>query len=169
MVTAGNGRSLRAFACFGALFLGGAAAGQAGGTNQGGNTAPAEITVSVVFRGGTLAEYASALRAAAEGVNILVPEQAGEVRVPPITLKNTTVYAALDALSDLVGADHQVKVRMIMTPAQTAPVYTMAVARYRAPQMPGNMPGMTAQAGQDVRMVRVFSLRSLADDPAEVF
>jgi hypothetical protein len=151
-----------------ALFVGGAALSQQPPGTQGGMpVAPhQEPAVSITFKGGTLAEYAAALRAASDGANILVPEQATDVRVPAITLKDATVFSALEALGELVIDDYQVKVRAIMSPL-AQPVYAVRVSRVRAV---AGAPGQ-GMVDERARVVRVFSIKSLIQahpgDPAE--
>jgi hypothetical protein len=126
----------------------------------------AEAPVSVSFPGGTLPQYVQALRAASEGANIVVPDDAGDVHVPPLTLKNADLLNALDVLADLVGDDVQVRVRMLKS-SQGQPVYALRVARARsaAPrgsQIPGSQVGMSAGMPDPADLVvRVFSLRML--------
>lgn len=61
---------------------------------------PMELTVSLEFPGGTLDQYARALRATAgeSPVNILYSREVGEIEVPPVSLKQASVYGAMQSL-----------------------------------------------------------------------
>jgi hypothetical protein len=98
-----------------------AAAGLAQPAGAGSQPQPAEKasqgngpTVSVNFKGGTLAEYVKALRAAtSEPVNIALQGEAASIRVEPMELRDVGIEAALHAaLGGSVG-------RMVMEPDGT--------------------------------------------------
>ncbi|MEZ5966896.1 MAG: hypothetical protein R3F56_23855 [Planctomycetota bacterium] len=118
-----------------------------------------EHTLSVDFKGGSLADYAAALRAAGKSVNIVVPESASRVRVPAIVLRDTSVEAALRAATQVVDGDVALAVETSIGSLPNVgvvgePVYSVRV-RASGPT--------TATGYTDAnRSVRVFSLRGLS-------
>jgi hypothetical protein len=120
-------------------------------------------TVSLEFKGGSLADFAAAIRKAAAEVNIVLPDKAKEVRLPELSLASASVESALKAVDALVDEDFSVSVKALWNEAGK-PVYALSVRdRRKAPlvQTTGGFP-----AGG--RSVSVFSLKSLTELAADV-
>ena len=60
--------------------------------------APANVLIDVRFPGGTATQYIEAIRKAAGDINVLVALDAAKVKMPPVTLSNVSVAAALNLL-----------------------------------------------------------------------
>ncbi|HLU39617.1 MAG TPA: hypothetical protein VK081_09535 [Planctomycetota bacterium] len=119
---------------------------------------PPRQTISVDFAGGTLADFADALRAAGENVNIVLPESATQVRVPKLSLRSTTVEAALRALTAIVDTNVQLHVEMSV--ANVAPIGEVGERVYAVRvQFTDPMRQATEQ------VVRVFALGDLTAPP----
>jgi len=119
-----------------------------------------EQTISIEFRGGSLADYVAAVRAAGDSVNILLSPLASEVHLPSLVLKNVAVESALDAVTDIVRSDLGINVRRHRGNTGS-PVYSVGV-RQRPRQ-----PSQTTQ-GSSSRVVEVFSMSTLTDELADV-
>lgn len=122
-------------------------------------------TLSVDFKGGTLAEYVAALRAAGTNVNVVLPDSATKVRVPALVLRETSVEAALRAVTTVVDPSIQLNVNTSVgtLPNQGPigePVYSVQVRQIESNPF-GNMPGTAQPSTPSARVVRVFALRSL--------
>jgi len=57
-----------------------------------------DATISVDFPGGSIAEYVAALKSRDDGLNVIVDAQAGQVPLPPISLKAVTLGDALSLI-----------------------------------------------------------------------
>lgn len=70
---------------------------------------PYELKVSLEFKGGTLDEYVRALRAAAgeSPVNVLYSREVGDIEVPPVALKDASIYGALHSLTRIASAPEE--------------------------------------------------------------
>lgn len=118
-------------------------------------------TVSVDFRGGTLTEFAASLRSAGDNVNIVVPENASKVKIPALVLRQTSVEAALKAVTQVVEPTVRLSVDVSVGNVPNVgivgePVYSVRVSLQR------DSPGAVTTAGMgNQRTVRVFSLRNL--------
>lgn len=138
-------------------FLALAAAAQQAGSEPRPSAAAQQVpTLSIDFRGGTLPELAIALRQAGQNVNIVLPESAAQVRVPPLVLRQTTVEAALRALATVVDPGVRLHVETsIGTRPNTGPigepVYSIHVRHQAEPSAAG---GESPE-----RQVRVLALR----------
>ncbi|MEM7199727.1 MAG: hypothetical protein AAF628_05635 [Planctomycetota bacterium] len=110
--------------------------------------------VTLQFRGGTLADYVSAVRETGPAVNIMLAENADLVPVPAVKLTQVPVSGALQAAASVVGDVAHVDVRCIGGPVGKD-IYAVAV------QMKGQAGPVTAtvQATPPVKSrVRVYSL-----------
>lgn len=120
--------------------------------------ANANFRISVSFAGGSLTEYATALTKAGQNVNIVLSDLAKEVRLPAMSLRNTSVEAALRAVCalpmDAFDLDFVVHVGQAQTAAgpRGDPIYQVRVRDLR-------QKGEKAAAAP--RRVRVFSLHEL--------
>jgi hypothetical protein len=125
-------------------------------------------TISLDFAGGTLAEYVAGLRGVGQNVNIVLPELASRVRVPPLALRETSVEAALRAVTHVVDPGFQLGINVSQGSSPHAgpigePVYSVQIRQVvtgsnRAPASAGTSPSG--------RNVRVFALRHLIKDGA---
>jgi hypothetical protein len=117
-----------------------------------------ESRVSVQFKGGTLKDFVQAIRAAAEDINIVLPEKADKVVLPPITLKNAAVIGALEAATTVIDRDeYQISVKAFHG-SGGASVYAVRVDGPRTTQSIG--PG-----GMVTGTTRVLSLRNITEAP----
>ncbi len=123
-------------------------------------------TVTVEFRGGTLSGFVAAVQGAGKDINILLPAEADNVRVPALTLKRVGVESALAAVADIIDDRYQVHVKTHRGSGQ--PVHAVRVQERRK----GSRGTSTTVAGntRPVSGVRVFSLNPLTKtqptDPA---
>lgn len=147
-----------------ALPIGSGAQGRAddGSSNQRGNPKRDPI-VSLDFEGGTLTQYVAYIRQAIAAhyrdaaANILLDTNAGDVRVPAMTLKHVSVSTALEAATNLITAQPRVYVKR-SSPRVGLPVYCV----HTKPA-----PRRNAQPKQTVRtLVRVYSFRIVTEPPA---
>lgn len=123
--------------------------------------------ISLEFPGGTMREYVAAVQRAAgkETVNVLLPAEAADLPLPPISMKEVTARTALEALQWAfpVMGPSRVEITPIGAPEAGAPTFAIA---YRRDQtfVPG--PGGTSVPMNAAGGVEVFSIRELVD-PAE--
>ena len=84
-----------------------------------GGQADAPHLISLKFPGGTAVAYINAIRKAAGELNVVVAHEAGEIRMPPVSLNRVTPAAALDLLDDRSHREHdrrvELKVRVMPT------------------------------------------------------
>lgn len=66
--------------------------------------APAFVTLN--FKGGTLAEYAAAIRLAQPGANIVITDEAAACPVPAVSLRQASVHEAVGLLDKLRTGTH---------------------------------------------------------------
>ena len=112
-------------------------------------------TVTLNFKGGTLAQYVVAVRAAGKDINVVVSEHADEVNVPPVALIDAPVESALKAVAELQRDDVRVKIDTLRA-GGGAPVHVVSVWQDRARQ-----PGEVSRGREPE--VTVHALRSLTD------
>lgn len=118
----------------------------------------ANFRISINFAGGSLTEYANALTKAGENVNIVLSDLAQEVRVPAMTLRNTSVEAALRAVCDLPMEVFDLDLVIHTSRAQGAEgLHSDPIYQVRIRELPNK--GNKAVAAP--RRVRVFSLHEL--------
>jgi hypothetical protein len=67
---------------------------------------PPVMTIDLNFAGGTVSEYAAAVRAAARNINIVLSPGAGEFTVPPVELRHAFVPHAMKLLEYLAHHPH---------------------------------------------------------------
>jgi len=118
-------------------------------------------TISVDFRGGTLADYVRALREAGPTVNIVAPESAARVKLPPIVLRETSIEAALRAATFVVEPGTALGINVSVGSLPNVgpigePVFSVAVQQNNATGPAVGPAGMASP-----QAVRVFSLRGL--------
>lgn len=82
-----------------------------------------EPLIDVQFPGGTAAKYVAAIRKAAGNVNVLVAPETREVELPPVTLSNVSVAAALNLLD---GKEHATANRIVRLKVHVMPTYSQA-------------------------------------------
>ena len=117
--------------------------------------------VSVDFEGGTLADFADALRDAGKDVNILLPDTAHDVAVPAVTLRQASVEAALNAVGSIVDPNYLVEVRT-QRAGQGNSVHALRVLAKSSQQVSGVVAGNGPGSSRPTD-VQVFSLRSLTE------
>jgi hypothetical protein len=76
--------------------------------------------ISLNFPGGTVLAYVNAVRKAAGDINVVVAPEAGEVRMPAVTVKEVTVAAAMDLID---GQSVDMPGRRIQLGVEHMPVY----------------------------------------------
>ena len=124
-------------------------------------TIPDRRTVSVEFKGGSLTEYVAALRSAGNNVNVVLPDTAAKVRVPALVLRETSVEAALRAVTNVVDESIHLSVNVSVGSSPNSgpfgePVYSMQVR-----QLDNNQATTAGPPSSRARLVRVFALRTL--------
>ena len=82
-------------------------------------------TVSIQFRGGTLRDYLEALRATGDH-NIVIPERAERVVVPPLTLKAVSLANAIEIVAKTTDRE-RFSVAMTRLEGRGNPVYAVQV------------------------------------------
>jgi hypothetical protein len=115
---------------------------------------PSSAAVTIEFRGGTLADYVAAIRATSDEINVLMPPEAAKMRVPPVTLRNVGVEAALDAVTDIADGNYDVAIRTRRSEKGTNPVHVVMMKQRNA---------RASGAPTAERVVRVYSLRGLTE------
>ena len=116
------------------------------------------VVVTLSFKGGTLAEFVAALRAAEPKANIVVATAAAGAKVPAIELRGAGLGQALDAACVAAEAAYPVRVNDFQGPGE--PVYSVTAA---APTMMSGTVPMTVKAEDSTQ---VFSLNRLTEgDP----
>ena len=114
--------------------------------------------VSVQFPGGTLKDFVQAIRAVAADVNIVLPDRADKVPVPPITLRNALVMNALEAAAVVQDRDeYQMQVKAFAAGREQAPVYAIRIEAPRSTSPVGPAGGASN--------TRVLSLRTITEAP----
>lgn len=115
-----------------------------------------ELTVSVKFRGGTMAKFVEALRDEQPKANVVLAELAAKTQVPAMELKGAGIEQALEAAAAAASADDEdIDVRVMEFKGEGEPVFSI-VAKTRPRQMPaGFVPGAAD------RVLRVLSLNEL--------
>lgn len=126
----------------------------------------AQPTISVEFPGGTVEQYALALRAAAttQPVNIVVSKAAARVELAPIQLRDVTLSAAVESIraaGEDVGAW---LIKDIGRPTDSGGLVWLVDYRAR-PTMP--VPTVpTPDSNADLQRIEVFSLKQVIEaDP----
>ncbi len=111
--------------------------------------------VNVKFPGGTLLELVELLRAQNETVNIVCPELAAKVPVPPMQLRAVTAESALRAASTVIEKQFDLNVQSIGQPNG------LAVLALRVQERIRNVMNPTGMVNADETRVEVFSLRAI--------
>lgn len=168
----------------GALTLGPAAPGALGQQPGTPNRLPPQVAqtpgadpgpiVTVSFPGGTVKDYVKAVQAAAAetSVNVLVPAEAAEVPLPPISLKGVTVKTALEALAYAyptgIGVEHSFAVRSFGESSDSATAFAILYSRSRQPQttLPAGPQFAPHYGPHAPAQIQVFSLTEFIDPPA---
>jgi hypothetical protein len=151
-------------------------------------TAPADIdtrTFTLEFPGGSVADYAEAIRKTEGGdMNIVYDPTAASVELPNVNLRNVTVATAFRLLETLQeGKEPRLSVQEVRDGSGGETVYVIRLSTgkgWAAPNMPkGPMPTVRWQAGagnnpfeaqvyglaQSPKRVQVFSLKKLVSRP----
>ncbi len=131
-------------------------------------TIPDRRTLSVEFKGGSLTEYVAALRSAGNNVNVVLPDTAAKVRVPALVLRETSVEAALRAVTNVVDESIHLSVNVSIGSSPNsgpfgAPVYSIQVRQLESNSMGNAAMPQSSRA----RLVRVFALRTLINGPGD--
>lgn len=126
--------------------------------------------LSVNFGGGTLEAYLVALQKAAgdKAVNVVVPAAAKKVVLPPIVLRDVTLYTALSAVRSAFeeNSEHQFNVRPVGTEEDgTFAIEYMRVDRTSGQTVPMGG-GRVMQVPGPAKRLEVYSIRDLIDPPA---
>lgn len=120
--------------------------------------------VSLDFPGGTLREYVGAVQRAAgkDTVNVLLPAEAADLPLPPISMKDVSARTALEAVQWAFPqmGPHRVDVTPFGSPESGSPTFAVA---YMAMGDRGPVPPSQPARPRDVE---VFSIRELIE-PAE--
>lgn len=140
-----------------AAFSGGDLHAQDGGGTNAIFPVQPDPVISLEFAGGSLAEFAAALRKAGEGVNIVMPALAAEVDLPALALSQTTVESALKSIDAVIGEDFNIRVKTLRS-AIGKPVYAVSV--YSLRKQRAGTSTQAAQANSSMRVV-VLSLKFL--------
>jgi len=114
-------------------------------------------TISVRYKGGSLAGFLDLVREQYPKVNIVASPAASDVEVPELKISNAPVYSALVAVSAIAPSDYSVRVEA--QPGQGAdsePVYAVRVQRTG----PQNV-SFGGTAKPETALVRVFSIRNM--------
>lgn len=89
----------------------------------GGQADDAPHLISLRFPGGTAVAYINAIRKAAGDLNVVVASEAGEIRMPPVSLNRVTPAAAVDLLNDRSHREHD---RRVELEVRVMPTYDVA-------------------------------------------
>ena len=143
-------------------------------------TSPPEAsTLSVDFKGGTIAEYIDVLSKAAPDLNVVIRPETKEMSMPPVSLKGVVHGTALQLIPALADSGSEITVTPVRGGAGSE-VFVIGVQPQRfqgampmgtsapmmAPPPPstvrgtGGMPRRSSQV-QSGKLVRVFSLKAL--------
>ncbi len=125
----------------------------------------ADPVVSLDFTGGSLADFAAALRKAGNDINIVMPEIAAKVELPALTLSKATVESALRSIGAITSEDTRVRVETLRSVKGT-PVYAVSVQiRNRRSTGGGPVTTQMPAPNQEASPLRVsvFSLKFLTD------
>ncbi|MGE3175783.1 MAG: hypothetical protein AB7O97_24380 [Planctomycetota bacterium] len=121
------------------------------------NGSPHGIQVTVTFAGGSLAEFLDLVRQQDRRINIVASDLARQVEVPAITMLDTSVPAALEAITSVLPEGYKARANVSRGPVGN-PVYVVQVESRRSRD-----DGAVA--------VQVYSLatltQTLPDDPKE--
>lgn len=109
------------------------------------------LVISIDFDGGSLADLIAEIRAAGPNINILIPPDAAEVRVPSLSLKEVTVATALRAISDVASNQTVNVATSVQQSGPGQPVFAMRVDLDRSSPRP------TSQ------YVAVYSIKALTE------
>lgn len=119
--------------------------------------------LSVSFPGGELERYIATLQAAAgdEPINVITPAEAKRVVLPPITLRNVTLYTALSAISSAFeeNSEHYFNISPVGGEADV----TFAVKYARADR--SSTPARARADADQLKRMQVYSVRDLIDPP----
>jgi rRNA maturation protein Nop10 len=123
--------------------------------------APAERTIDINFRGGSIGDYLKAVKEAAAPtpVNIIVSDDVSRLKANPVELRGVSVYTTLDLLSGRGGQTLTPEPLVLHSrggDGGSASVYTLEAYGPRSGQQ-------TAAPPPPQRAVRVFSIRDLVE------
>jgi hypothetical protein len=127
-------------------------------------------TLSVNFGGGTLESYLQALQKAAgdKAVNVVVSAEAKKVELPPIVLRDVTLYTALSAVEAVEGeSEHNFGIEPVGNGGDAT--FAIRYARRESQSgvfVPGRAPGQLVQVPN--KRLEVYSIRDLIEPPAGV-
>ena len=131
------------------------------------NERPPAVVVNLSFKGGTLAEFVAALRAAETKANIVVATAAAGAKVPAMDLRGAGIGQALDAACVVAESEYPVRVKDFRGPGETvysviASAPTMMVAGPNGPVV-GTSTGNVPLAVKAEENTQVFSLNRLTE------
>lgn len=123
-------------------------------------------TLWLEFKGGTLADYAAAVKNAAGGdLNVVVDGQAESVEMPPVTLKNVTVGTAFKLIqSSVVGDVARAAVETIREGRGGKDVYVLRVFPVPGKKIHASLP---QAPNQEPKRLQVFPLKRLLQDSGQ--
>ncbi len=79
---------------------------------------PTNVLINVRFSGGTATQFIEAIRKAAGDINVLVAPDAVKIKMPPVTLSNVSVAAALNLLD---GKEQRTPNQIVRLNVETMP------------------------------------------------
>jgi hypothetical protein len=126
----------------------------------------AQPTISVEFAGGTVEQYALALRAAAttQPVNIVVSKAASRAELAPIQLRDATISAAVEAIRAAGEEQGSWLITDLGRPSESGSL--VYLVDYRARPGRASSPQPTPESNADLQRIEVFSLKQLIEaDP----
>ena len=128
---------------------------------------PPAVVVTLSFRGGTMAEFVAAVRAAEPKANIVVAVGAVGAKLPAIELRGAGIDQALEGACAVAEAEYPIRIKEFNGPGE--PVYSITSiapprAQYDAQGTATTNPG--APAPRSDENTQVFSLNRLTEsDP----
>lgn len=123
-------------------------------------------TISVEFPGGTVEQYALALRAAAttQPVNIVVSKAAARVELAPIQLRDVTLSAAVESIRAAGEEVGSWLITDVGRPSENGALVWLVDYRARPTKPPATQP--TPDSNADLQRIEVFSLKQVIEaDP----
>lgn len=130
------------------------------------STPTSQPTISVDFPGGTVEQYALALRAAAttQPVNIVVSKAAARVELAPIQLRDVTLSAAVESIRAAGEEVGSWLITDVGRPTDSGALVWLVDYRARPTKPPAAQP--TPESNADLQRIEVFSLKQVIEaDP----
>lgn len=127
---------------------------------------PSQPTISVEFAGGTVEQYALALRAAAmsQPVNIVVSKAAAKAELAPIQLRDATISSAVEAIRAAGEEGGSWLITDVGRPSDAGTLVYLVDFRARPTKPPALQ--STPESNADLQRIEVFSLRQVIEpDP----